>query len=196
VPRVRKAPPGVDVRLALLDAAGRLLLQEGADGITTRRLAAMAGTTTQAIYTEFGGKEGIARAMYREGFHRLEARMRAVGETSDPLFDLLQLGRAYRDAAHDSPHFYDVMFGRPIPQFTPDADDLVVSLIAHDLLSRAITRVIGTGALVDGADAEAVGQWLWTVVHGVVSFELNGTIDLDAPAYDEYLRLSLVGFLI
>jgi hypothetical protein len=56
--------------------------------------------------------------------------------------------------------------------------------------------VIGTGALVDGADAEAVGQWLWTVVHGVVSFELNGTIDLDAPAYDEYLRLSLVGFLI
>src|SRR5437899_9902296 len=76
MPRTRKAAPGVDVRLALLDAAGELLLTEGADGITTRRLAAMAGTTTQAIYTEFGGKEGIARAMYREGFARLEARMR------------------------------------------------------------------------------------------------------------------------
>src|SRR4051812_15130775 len=69
--RTRKAPPGVDVRLALLDAAGELLLAEGAEGMTTRRLAAMAGTTTQAIYTEFGGKEGIARAMYREGFARL-----------------------------------------------------------------------------------------------------------------------------
>jgi len=193
--RVRKAPPGVDVRLALLDAAGQLLLSEGADGITTRRLASMAGTTTQAIYTEFGGKEGIARAMYREGFARLEARLRAVGETADPLFDLLQQGRAYRDAALDSPHFYDVMFGHPIPQFTPDADDLAVSRIAHDLLSAAVDRVIATGALVEGAEAGAVAQWLWTVAHGAVSLELGGALDLDAATYDDYLALSLAGFL-
>ena len=181
--RVRKAPPGIDVRLALLDAAGRLLRAEGADGMTTRRLAAMAGTTTQAIYTEFGGKEGIARAMYLEGFARLEARMRAVGETDDPFFDLLQQGRAYREAALESPHFYDVMFGRPIPQFSPDADDL------------AISRVIATGALIDGADAGDIAPWLWAVVHGVVSLELNGAMELDPPTYDEYLRRSLVAFL-
>jgi AcrR family transcriptional regulator len=195
VSRARKAPPGVDVRLAVLDAAGQLLLSEGADGMTTRRLAAMAGTTTQAIYTEFGGKEGIARAMYREGFARLEARMRAVGETPDPFADLLQQGRVYREAALDSPHFYDVMFGRPIPQFTPDADDLAGSRIAHDLLSGAIRRVIATGTLVDGADADEIAQWLWTVVHGVVSLELNGALELDAAAYDRYLALSLAGFL-
>jgi AcrR family transcriptional regulator len=196
VSRVRKAPPGVDVRLALLDAAGELLLAEGADGMTTRRLAAMAGTTTQAIYTEFGGKEGIARAMYREGFARLEARMRVVNATSDPLFDLLQLGRAYRQAALDSPHFYDVMFGCPIPQFTPDADDLATSLIAHDLLARAIARVIATDALVSGADADDIAQWLWAVVHGVVSLELSGSLEVDASTYDEYLRRSLAAFVI
>lgn len=193
--RARKAPPGVDVRLALLDAAGQLLLSEGADGMTTRRLAAMAGTTTQAIYTEFGGKEGIARAMYREGFARLEARMRDVGATSDPFFDLLQQGRVYREAALDSPHFYDVMFGSPIPQFTPDADDLAASRIAHDLLSAAIERVIATGALVDGADADEIAQWLWAVVHGVVSLELHGAMELDAATYDDYLALSLAGFV-
>jgi AcrR family transcriptional regulator len=195
VSRLRKAPPGVDVRLALLDAAGQLLRTDGADGLTTRRLAAMAGTTTQAIYTEFGGKEGIARAMYREGFGRLEAHMRAVAETPDPSFDLLQLGRAYREAALDSPHFYDVMFGCPIPQFTPDADDLAASRIANDLLSAAIDRVIATGALAAGADAGEIAQWLWAVVHGVVSLELSGALDLDAATYDRYLGLSLAGFL-
>ena len=194
--RVRKAPPGVDVRVALLDAAGQLLLSEGAGAMTTRRLASMAGTTTQAIYTEFGGKEGIARAMYREGFERLETRLRAVEQTSDPLFDLLQLGRAYRNAALDSPHFYGVMFGRPIPQFTPDADDLAASLIAHDLLSGAIERVIATEALGPGADADAIAQWLWAVVHGVVSLELSGTMEVDDPTYDEFLRLSLTGLLV
>jgi AcrR family transcriptional regulator len=195
VPRVRKAPPGVDVRLALLDAAGALLLAEGVDGMTTRRMAELAGTTTQTIYTEFGGKEGIARAMFREGFARLEARMRAVGESADPFFDLLQQGRAYREAARESPHFYDVMFGRPIPQFSPDADDLEASRIAHDLLSAGIGRVIATGALVPDARADDIAQWLWTVVHGVVSLELSGAIEIDAETYDNYLALSLAGFM-
>src|ERR1700724_4139520 len=169
MPRVRKAPPGVDVRLALLDAAGALLLAEGADGMTTRRMAERAGTTTQAIYTEFGGKEGIARAMYREGFARLEARMRSVEKTADPFLDLLRQGQIYRESALSDPHFYDVMFGRPIPQFTPDADDLAVSRIAHDLLAAEIERVIATGALIPDARADDIAQWLWTVVHGVVS---------------------------
>jgi AcrR family transcriptional regulator len=195
MPRVRKAPPGVDVRLALIDAAGAVLLAEGADGITTRRLAAMAGTTTQAIYTEFGGKEGIARAMYREGFARLEARMRAVPETDDPLYDLFLQGRVYRAAALDSPHFYDVMFSSPIPQFEPDADDLAVSRIAHDLLAAVVERVIATGALKPEARADDVAQWLWVVAHGAVSLELHGAIELDDATYDDYLALSLAGFL-
>jgi AcrR family transcriptional regulator len=195
MPRVRKAPPGVDVRLALLDAAGEVLLAEGADGMTTRRLAAMAGTTTQAIYTAFGGKEGIARAMYREGFARLEARMRAVPETDDPLYDLFLQGRVYRAAALDSPHFYDVMFSSPIPQFEPDDDDLAVSRIAHDLLAAAVQRVIATGALKPGVRADDVAQWLWAVAHGAVSLELHGAIELDEAVYDDYLTLSLAGYL-
>src|SRR5262245_12350225 len=192
---VRKAPPGVDVRVALLDAAGEVLLAEGADGLTTRRLAAMAGTTTQAIYTQFGGKEGIARAMYREGFARLEARMRAVPETTDPLYDLFLQGRVYREAALESPHFYDVMFGRPIPEFAPDADDLEVSRIAQDLLKGVVERVVATGALREDARAEVIAQWLWVVAHGAVSLQLHGAITLDDATYDDYLALSLAGYL-
>jgi AcrR family transcriptional regulator len=193
--RTRKAPPGVDVRLALLDAAGELLASEGTEGMTTRRLASMAGTTTQAIYTEFGGKEGIARAMYREGFARLEARIRADGSTDDPFFDLLQQGRAYRESALERPHFYGVMFSRPIPEFSPGAEDLAASRIVHDLLAEGIERVIATGAIVPGARADDIAQWLWAVVHGVVSLELTGAIEMDAARYDTYLGLSLVGFL-
>ena len=32
-------------------------------------------------------------------------------------------------------------------------------------------------------------------MHGVVSLELSGAIEIDAATYDEYLRLSLVGFV-
>jgi AcrR family transcriptional regulator len=199
-PRARKAPPGVDVRVALLDAAGELLHREGPGALTTRRLALEAGTTTQSIYTLFGGKEGVVRAMFREGYARLEARIRRVRVTDDPLADLRESGRAYRAAALASPHYYDVMFGRPVPEFTPDADDLAASAATRALLERSVQRCIDAGLLVDGTRADHLARWLWAAVHGLVSLELAGYLDLGpkrgaSPVYDDYLAASLHMYL-
>jgi AcrR family transcriptional regulator len=195
-PRARKAAPGVDVRVALLDAAGELLHREGPGALTTRRLAQEAGTTTQSIYTLFGAKEGIVRAMFREGYARLEARIRRVADTDDPLVDLRDQGRAYRAAALASPHYYDVMFGHPVPEFTPDADDLAASAATRGLLARGIQRCIDAGLVVGHVGADDLAKWLWAVVHGLVSLELAGYLDLGptrgaSPVYDEYLAASL-----
>src|SRR4051812_17992187 len=156
--RARKAPPGVDVRVALLDAAGEVLHREGPGALTTRRLAQEAGTTTQSIYTQFGGKEGIVRAMFREGYTRLEARIRRVRDTDEPLADLRDAGRAYRAAALASPHYYDVMFGRPVPEFTPNADDLAASAATRALLQRSVQRCIDAGWLVPGTRADDLAR--------------------------------------
>jgi AcrR family transcriptional regulator len=198
--RTRKAAPGVDVRVALLDAAGELLHREGPAALTTRRLADAAGTTTQSIYTLFGGKEGVVRAMFREGYARLEARIRRVRDTDDPLLDLRESGRAYRAAALASPHYYDVMFGHPVPEFTPDADDLAASAVTQALRERAVQRCIDAGLLVPDADARDLARWLWAVVHGLVSLELAGYLDLGprrgpSPIYDEYLTASLAHYV-
>jgi AcrR family transcriptional regulator len=194
--RSRKAPPGVDVRVALLDAAGELLHREGPGALTTRRLADAAGTSTQSIYTLFGGKEGVVRAMFREGYARLEARIRRVHDTDNPLQDLLEQGRAYRAAALASPHYYDVMFGHPVPEFTMNDDDVAACDVTLHLLERGVQRCIDAGLLVPGADAAHIAQWLWAAVHGLVSLELNGNLDLGprrgvSPVYDEYLAASL-----
>ena len=198
--RARKAPPDVDLRVALLDAAGALLHREGPGALTTRRLAEAAGTTTQSIYTLFGGKEGIVRAMFREGYARLEARVRRVRDTDDPLRDLRELGRAYRAAALASPNYYDVMFGRPVPEFVPDDDDLTASLVTLGLLERGVQRCIDAGLLVAGARADELARWLWAAVHGVVTLELAGYLDVGpkrgpSPVYDEYLAASLHKYL-
>jgi AcrR family transcriptional regulator len=197
--RARKAPPDVDLRVALLDAAGDLLHAEGPGALTTRRLAEAAGTTTQSIYTLFGGKEGIVRAMFREGYARLEARIRKVRDTDNPLEDLFQQGRAYRAAALASPHYYDVMFGHPVPEFTPDDDDLAASNVTRDLLERGVQRCIDAGHIVDGVDARFLSLWLWAVAHGLVSLELAGYSEFGgrgrAARYDRYLAGSLAAYL-
>src|SRR3954462_9225422 len=82
------------LRRALLDTASRLLVKEGPSALTMRRLAAAAGCSTTVLYTTFGGKDGIAEALYREGFARFAKRLAVVPHTDDPLERLVALGYA------------------------------------------------------------------------------------------------------
>jgi AcrR family transcriptional regulator len=196
--RRRGAAHGDSLRIAMLDAAGALLHTEGPQALTTRRLADAVGTSTQAIYTLFGGKEGIVRAMYVEGFARLAQQLAAVDASEAPADYLLDLGRAYRQAARRSPHYYDVMFGRPVPEFDPDAADLERSDATRRVLTDGIARCIGAGLLRADANPEEVAAFLWAVAHGVVSLELAGHLDLGADpdhAYDGYLMASVAAWL-
>jgi AcrR family transcriptional regulator len=200
--RRRGEAHGDTLRVAMLDAAGALLHLEGPQALTTRRLADAVGTSTQAIYTLFGGKEGIVRAMYREGFDRLEHQLDAV-DTSAPAPEyLLGLGRAYRTAALRSPHYYDVMFGRPVPEFEPRPDDVERSLATQRVLTGGIVRCIESGMLRSDADPDEIGAFLWAAAHGLVSLELTGHLDLgadehgDSVAYDGYLIASVAAWLV
>lgn len=202
--RRRGEAHGDTLRVALLDAAGALLHAEGPQALTTRRLADAVGTSTQAIYTLFGGKEGLVlamyRAMYREGFDRLEQCLADVPVSAQPPDYLLGLGRAYRTAALRSPHYYDVMFGRPVPDFEPRADDLERSLATQRVLTGGIVRCIESGMLRADADPAEISAFLWAAAHGLVSLELTGHLDLggangDSPIYDGYLMASVAAWL-
>jgi AcrR family transcriptional regulator len=185
----------------MLDAAGALLHAEGPQALTTRRLADAVGTSTQAIYTLFGGKEGIVRAMYREGFDRLEQELGAVDASAPPPEYLLGLGRAYRTSALRSPHYYDVMFGQPVPEFEPRPDDVERSLATQRVLTSGIARCIEFGMLRAEADPDEIGAFLWATAHGLVSLELTGHLDLGSDAtghsdrYDGYLMASVAAWL-
>jgi AcrR family transcriptional regulator len=188
-----------DLASRLVDEAGRLLSAEGAAALTLRRLASRSGTSTMAVYTLFGDKQGLLAAMYREGYTRLGDALRAaVRDRDDPLVALADLGLAYRRAALANPHLYDLMFGRPVPTFEPDPDAKVIADASYRPLVEAVQRCLGAGALV-GGDAERIAHYLWSVTHGAVSLELAGhlpgTADERDATYRDCLVLSSVPFL-
>ena len=185
-----------DVATRLVDEAGRILSAEGAAALSLRRLATATGTTTMAVYTLFGDKQGLIAAMYRAGFERLGATMReAVGTDDDPLTALAKLGFAYRHAALANPHLYDLMFGRPVAAFEPDADTKEIADAAYRPLVEGVQRCLDAGVLVarpsDGA-AERVAFFLWAVSHGMVSLELAGQLPDELEARDALYRDGLV----
>jgi AcrR family transcriptional regulator len=175
------------------------LSADGAAALTLRRLATASGTSTMAVYTLFGDKQGLLAAMYREGFERLGSALRTVaGQPGGPLTALAELGRGYRRAALANPHLYDLMFGRPVPGFVPDVDTRAVADAAYLPLVEAVQRCLETGELTGGT-AERIALHLWAVTHGMVGLELAGHLPGDATerraAFEDALVLSSVPFL-
>jgi AcrR family transcriptional regulator len=182
------------MRRTLLDAASRLLLEEGPGALTMRRVAGAVGCSTTVLYTMFGGKEGLADALYREGFERLRRRLEAAGGDPDPLGRLRALGRAYRASALAEPGYYGVMFQQAIPGFRPSAESLVVAGASLEVLTQAVRAAMEAGGLRAG-DPRAVAEVLWAAVHGVVSLELAGHFADPEVADDRFQTLASAAIL-
>lgn len=186
------------VGVRLVDEAGKVLTDEGLGGLSLRRVAARAGTSTMAVYTRFGDKDGLLAAMHAEGFRRLgralqDASARSGGE---PLGALAEMGLAYRRAALDSRHLYSLMFGEAAPGFIPGQDGLAIADAAYEPLVSGVRSALDAGALA-GGDPERIALYLWAVSHGFVSLEIAGKLDTASAeaAYRDALVLAATPFL-
>ncbi len=182
MPRPREYPDDLGQRL--LDAAAHLLATEGPGALSTRRVSAEVGTSTTAIYSLLGSKHELVRALYVEGFRRLGVHLAQVETTDDPLADLGALGLAYHRSATDNPEFYDVMFGSPVPEFTPSPADGAFALTTLQVLIDAVGRCVDAGVFI--GDAADIARELWAVNHGVTSLGLTGMLG-SAEAVENHL---------
>ncbi|HEV2639937.1 MAG TPA: TetR/AcrR family transcriptional regulator [Actinocrinis sp.] len=168
----RQADPALAA--SLVEAAARLLAQEGPVALTTRRLAADVGSSTMAVYTHFGGMDDLVRAVVHEGFERLNGRMTAVGATDDPVADVAALGRAYRQNALDHRAIYTVMFGgSSLAGFSLTDDDRQYGRFTLEILVGGVLRCIEAGRFRQG-DAQLIAHQMWIALHGLVTLELGG----------------------
>jgi len=164
------------VRTRLLEAAARLLADEGPRALTTRRLASEVGASTMVVYHHFGGMPELVHAVIAEGFARLAERMAAVPRTDDPVTDLGRLALAYRANARANPHLYAVMFGGVPPGGqAPPAAEPVASGAAFGVPAEAAARAMDAGRL-RRDDPEHVSAQVWSAVHGLVMLELAGQL--------------------
>jgi AcrR family transcriptional regulator len=178
------------LRRTVLDAASRLLVAEGPQALTMRRVAGAVGCSTTVLYTAFGSKDGLADALFREGFQRLRRRLEAVAPGDDPLARLRALAHAYRESALASRSYYGVMFQQAIPGFRPSAASLAAAGASLEVLTDAVRDCMDAGALRAG-DPRAVAEVLWAAVHGAVSLELAGHFPDPEVAADRFRTLTV-----
>ncbi|TMR10339.1 TetR/AcrR family transcriptional regulator [Nonomuraea turkmeniaca] len=183
-----------ELRSRLLDVAVNLLETDGPDSLTMRRIAAEAGCTTTVIYTMFGNREGLAEALYLEGFERFRRLLEAVPARRNPLEHLHALGLAYRQACLAEPGYYSLMFERAIPGFEPSERARTLARAALNILDRVIADCISAGYLVP-TQPRKIADALWAAAHGAISLERAGHLR-DGRTYEAVTTATICCYLV
>ena len=152
-----------DLRPALLRAAVETITEAGPAAMSLREVARRAGVTHAAAAYHFGDKAGLFTAIAAEGYRELGEALRETVETGR---GFLEMGVAYvRFAVSHRAHF-EVMY-RP-ELYHPD--DPEVSR------ARAGTAALLYGTATPDAGQLAAGVAAWSLVHGIATLWLNGSL--------------------
>jgi AcrR family transcriptional regulator len=163
------APEGQSPRRRQIVAAARELLeQEGAEGLSMRRLADRLGIRAPSLYKHVPDKQALEAAIISDAFAELAEHAEAAARQA-PGARLGAIAAAYRDYAVEHPHVYRLMTAGPLPRerLAPGVEDRA----AQPLLDAL------------GGDAD-LARATWALAHGLTILELDGRFppgaDVDA----------------
>lgn len=159
-------------RAHILTAARELVLEQGADVVSLREVAARAGFSPASLYEYFGSKEEIIAALAAEVAARLATRLGAVPATLPPSKRLLRLTEAYIGFARENPQDYLLLFshlrsGRRAPS------DPLPPASPYGLVRAAAAAGVAEGRFDPRLSADDIAYGLWAFAHGAAMLQLT-----------------------
>jgi AcrR family transcriptional regulator len=164
-------------RAALLSAAERLVAERGTSALSVRAVAEAAGTTTRAVYSLFGSKDGLlVEALARDAFEFLHAEIGKLEETDDPASDLLDIGLVvFRRLVHEHPALYRIAFQRIVPGLNAGPELSATRRKSWEQLVAKVERLRPSGQLGEKTAPEAAVEFV-AMMDGLGSAELRGAV--------------------
>jgi AcrR family transcriptional regulator len=182
------------LRQGILDDASSLLMQEGANALTMRRIADTVGCSTTVLYTMFSNKQGLVDELYLRGFDMLRQSLEAVSRSDNFRNYIYALCHGYRGFALANQTYYSIMFLKVIPDYTPSEANLKLGQESLELLVKAIQDGI-TYQEVTEDEAWNIARVIWATVHGHVGLELMGYFNYPGVSPQQILEQALQALL-
>ena len=161
-----------EVRPNLKDALVReasVLLQQGMEAVSLRRVATAAGVSPMAPYRHFPDKAALLGAVAEQGFEALRLRLEAADGTAQGRAALVAQGVAYVVFAQEQPVLFRLMFAAPEQACLP----VDASVGAYGVLARRVASVYPQ-------DHAAMVTGCWSLVHGLATLSMDQAVRLDA----------------
>jgi AcrR family transcriptional regulator len=175
------------MREEILDAARKLVQEEGIKGLTMRALGRAVGVTAPTLYDYFPSKEAVLDALFIQGTQLLgRAFDDAIAATPPGQERLRAIAIAYRQFALDHPDLYFLIFGRVDASYRPGELQLECAMNIGSKANLAVLEAMTIGDLRPG-DPGAVGNAIWVMAHGHITLELSGYCDKHGDGAGEHL---------
>jgi AcrR family transcriptional regulator len=156
---------------ALLDAAERIIAAQGVDALSLREVARDAATTTRAIYSLFGSKDGLLGALGVRAFNLLQREIEALPASDRPADDLIEVALIYRRFALEHPALFSIAFHRADPAIWPRFRATAMDALA--VLDKRLQPLADADLLGGRSVSEASTQFR-ALGEGVAWTELRG----------------------
>jgi AcrR family transcriptional regulator len=183
----------------LLDAARTVFMDQGLKALSVRKVAEAAGLTTMAVYSRFGSKEGILKALFDEGFETLYQAQQQVLEAhqnSTAVERVWELCKAYQGIAANYPHHYALMLGLQ-QNLTPDPQSTVQAKQTLTVLQNTVLECLDTSKPQQShskrqQQALQKALQIFAFCHGWCSLQLSG---FALPAQEDSFRTAILALL-
>ncbi|GAA1480807.1 TetR/AcrR family transcriptional regulator [Gordonia sinesedis] len=169
-------------RTQLLDAAVRVIAQDGVRGLRVDKLAAEAGVSTALIYYHFTDRAGILQAALEHVNHRAETYTEPVTRAADPrerLTRMLMLELQDTDEVRANSIAWGEL--RASAAFNPDLREPLRCTTAAWCtdIAELVRQAQREGAVAPGTDADLVGEQLTALVEGLSERWHSGSMAVD-----------------
>ena len=154
-----------ELRQALLAAVDHLVKTKGADAVTLRECARLAGVSHAAPLHHFRDHHALLSAYVAQQWILVAERMRRAAAGLDAYAALTAIGMSYIESGMRTPGLFGLLL-RPDLCPRPGTDGFENGAkAAHDELVQAVTRCAGK-------QDDALVELAWSSVHGFVELQL------------------------
>jgi AcrR family transcriptional regulator len=187
--RVRTRPTRDDTRDKLFEAAARVFEEQGIGGVSIEAIAAAAGFSRGAFYSNFKSKDELIIAMIEDHVARSIRRNLDLLATHDNLADyidaLKSMDRSRQDPLARSPllHMEMILFVARAEKRRPE--------LAERLRARRklIADIVDTASSNSGKNSALNPAWIGAIVLALEDgFRLHRLIDPETTPADSFLR--------
>lgn len=171
----------------MLQAAIKLVAQQGSEKLTIRALSHDVGVSRNALYRHYANKTELLCAVAADGFDHLARAYQQIGETPEmnATTKLRQVGIAYMTFALANPHLYRLMFGHRLVQ--SERLPLLKQAAQNAFVGfRASVAAFRQENHMESLSLEEMASSIWATTHGWCMLLIDGQIqpelhDLDTP---------------
>ncbi|RSM67414.1 TetR/AcrR family transcriptional regulator [Kibdelosporangium aridum] len=143
----------------ITDIALRQMATEGPGAISLRGIAREMGMTARAIYSYFPTRDDLVSALIRKvGASLADALETACDDATTPSGKLLAWGHALREWALANPQGFRLIYGDPVPGYTPLADENPIEQAARRICG-GLNRLVAHACPPSRPSSDAEFAW-------------------------------------